>query len=180
MNDDNKILRLVYTFFLGLLLAIFVGVSINTFYTGPQAPEFPTELNTYGKEPELTPEQITIQKNWDQKIEQHNKDMRPYNRNVSIVTLGAAVILLIASIVYEKKMKIIADGVMLGGLFTLLYSLGRGFASENSKYVFVVVTVGLAVVLYLGYHRFVREHKPVTKTTKAAVRDSSKKNSIRR
>lgn len=55
---------------------------------------------------------------------------------------------------------------MLGGLFVLLYSLGRGFASENSKYVFVVVTVGLVTVLYLGYHRFVKAHVPVDKTPK--------------
>jgi hypothetical protein len=59
--------------------------------------------------------------------------------------------------IFEDKIKIMADGVMLGGLFTLLYSLGRGFASESSKYVFAVTTMGLAIVLYLGYHRFVRE-----------------------
>jgi hypothetical protein len=59
-----------------------------------------------------------------------------------------------------------ADGVMIGGLFVLLYSLGRGFASENSKYVFIVVTVGLVTVLYMGYHRFVKAHVPVNKTSK--------------
>lgn len=166
MAEDNKILKLVYTFFLGVLLAIFVGVGINTFYPGPKAPEFPIELNTYGKEPSLTPKQITVQKDWDKKSEQHNKEMKPYNRNVSIITLTAAVILLVTSMVFEKKIKIIADGVMVGGLFTLLYSLGRGFASENSKYVFIVVTVGLAIVLYLGYHRFVRTHNLVNKKSK--------------
>ncbi|MFA5003759.1 MAG: hypothetical protein WC498_00565 [Candidatus Saccharimonadales bacterium] len=166
MKEDNKILKLVYTFFLGLLLAIFVGVGINTFYPGPKAPEFPIELNTYGKAPELTSEQIKIQKNWDQKAAQHNKDMRPYNRNVSILTLVSAVIFLVVSMIFEKRIKIIADGVMLGGLFTLLYSIGRGFASENSKYVFAVVSVGLVIVLYLGYHRFVREHGIVSKIAK--------------
>lgn len=167
MIEDNRILKLIYTFFLGVLLAIFVGVGINTFYPGPKAPEFPIELNTYGKESTLTTEQITIQKDWDKKAEQHNKDMRPYNRNVSILTLCAAVILLATSMVFEKKIKIIADGVMVGGLFTLLYSLGRGFASENSKYVFVVVTVGLAIVIYLGYHRFVRIHESTSKKSKS-------------
>lgn len=166
MKEDNKILKLIYTLFLGLLIAVFLGVGINTFYPGPKAPEFPIELNTYGKEAELTPTQITIQKNWDQKVEQHNKEMKPYNRNVSILTLAVAVILLVASMMYKNKLKIIADGVMLGGLFALVYSLGRGFASENSKYVFAVVTVGLAIVLYLGYHRFVREYKSVGKVAK--------------
>jgi len=121
---------------LGVLLAIFVGVGINTFYPGPKVPEFPIELNTYGKEQSLTPKQIAVQKDWDKKTEQHNKNMKPYNQNVSIVTLTAAIVLLVTSMVFEKRIKIIADGVMIGGLFTLLYSLGRGFASENSKYVF--------------------------------------------
>jgi predicted histidine transporter YuiF (NhaC family) len=162
--DDNKLIRLVYTFFLGLLLAIFVGVGINTFYDAPQAPEYPIELNTYGKEP--TTEQVDKQKEFDKKAEEHNKKMQPYNRNVSILTLVAAVVLLAVSLVYEKRMKVIADGVMLGGLFTLVYSIGRGFASENTDYVFVMVTIGLAIVLYLGYHRFIRVQGAPAKSAK--------------
>lgn len=164
MKEDNNILKLVYTFFLGLLIAFFIGVGINTFYPGPKAPVFPVELNTYGKE--LNADELKTQKQWDKTMEQHNNQMKPYNRNVSLIALIAAVILLAVSLAYEKKIKVIADGVMLGGLFVLLYSLGRGFASENSKYVFVVVTVGLVTVLYLGYHRFVKAHVPVDKTPK--------------
>lgn len=154
--DDNKILKIVYTFFLGLLLAIFVGVGINTFYEGPKAPDYPTSLNTYGKD--LTDEQLAEQKKFDSQIQQHTRAQKPHSRNVSIITLAAAVILLVISIVFEKRMKIIADGVMLGGLFTLFYSIGQSFASEDSKYTFIVITIGLGIVLYLGYHRFVRIH----------------------
>lgn len=164
MVDDNRILKLVYTFFLGLLVAIFIGVGINTFYPGPKAPVYPVELNTYGKDP--TSEELEKQRQWDKSMEQHNNLMKPYNRNVSLIALVAAVLLLAISLVYENRIKVMADGVMLGGLFVLLYSLGRGFASEDSKYVFVVVTVGLATVLYLGYHRFVKEHVVTNKTTK--------------
>ncbi|MGZ6005719.1 MAG: hypothetical protein ACXWLH_06275 [Candidatus Saccharimonadales bacterium] len=153
--EDNKILKLVYTFFLGLLLAIFVGVGIATFYPGPTAPKYPTELNTYGKE--LTAQEVQVQRAFDKRNEQYQEAMKPYNRNVSIITLIAAVIFLAISLLIEQNMKVIADGVMFGGHFTLIYSIGRGFASENSKYVFVVVSVSLVIVLYLGYHRFVRE-----------------------
>jgi hypothetical protein len=89
-------------------------------------------------------------------MQQYNNDIKTYDRNTSIITLGAAVIFLVVSIIFEKKIKIIADGVMLGGLFTLIYSIGRGFASQNTKYTFLAVTVDLVIVLYLGYHRFVR------------------------
>lgn len=157
--EENKIIKLVYTFFIGILIALFVGVGINTFYTSPQSPRYPTELNTYSKEP--TAQQIENQKKFDQENETYMERLKPYNRNVSIMTLVAAVALLALSMVYERRIKVIADGIMFGGLFTLLYSIGRGFASENSKYVFATVSVGLAVALYLGYHRFVKAH-PVT------------------
>lgn len=165
MTENNNVLKLVYTFFLGILLAFFIGLGINTFYAAPKSPEFPAVLSTYGKEPQMTNEQVAAQKVYDLSIEQHQKKLKPYNRNVSMIALAGAVILLVLSILYENKIRIIADGVMLGGLFTLLYSLGRGIASEDSKYMFAVVSVGLAVVLYLGYHRFVREHSPTKKSS---------------
>jgi hypothetical protein len=178
MAEDNRILRLIYTFFLGLLLAIFVGVGINTFYPGPEAPEYPVTLNSYGKE--MTKEQEQLQRKFDLKQEAYNEKMKPYNRNVSIMVLFAAVLAMIISFVYEKKIRIIADGVMLGGLFMLLYSLGRGFASEDTKYVFAMVSAGLVIVLYLGYHRFIRPYNQLptaaTETSAPSRKKSSAKN----
>lgn len=164
MSEDNRVLRLVYTFFLGILLSIFVGVGISAFYPAPDVPEYPVELNNFEKEP--TQEQEALFNEFDEQMRQHEEDLKPYNRNVSILTLGAAVILLIVSLVYEKRIKLIADGVLLGGLFILLYSIGRGFASDNQKYVFLVVSIGLAIVLYLGYHRFVHDGQTTSKNIK--------------
>ncbi|MBA3757362.1 hypothetical protein H0X09_00625 [Candidatus Saccharibacteria bacterium] len=155
--EDNKILKVIYTFFLGFLIAIFVGVGISTFYEAPKAPEW---QNGYSYAEKPSTEEEAKQKQFNKEIEQHSKAMKPYSRNVSIITLAAAVLLLAVSLIFEKKIKIIADGIMLGGLFTLIYSIGKSFASEDSKYTFGVVTVGLAVALYLGYHRFIRPDKP--------------------
>lgn len=151
--QDHKLLKLVYTFFLGILIALFVGVGINTFYPAPAAPEFPTALNTLGKEP--TDQDIKLQQQWDKQMATHNKQLKPYNRNVSIMALSAAVLLLVVSIVLEKRIQILSEGTLIGGLLTLLYSIGRGFASEESKYVFVAVSVGLIIVAYTGLRRFV-------------------------
>lgn len=165
MKDDDKILKLVYTFFLGLLLAIFIGVGISTFYTAPEPPEYPAELTEVYKE--FDEEQLSRQTEYDESLRTFEEEqMAPYNRNVSIITLTAAILLMVLSMVLEnKKMKVIADGVMLGGLFTLFYSLGRGFASQDSRYNFLTVSVGLAVVLYLGYRRFVQNHDTQTDKT---------------
>lgn len=120
-------------------------------------------LVSFGKD--LNDEQISRQRQWDIATEKHNTERIPYNRNVSVVALIAAVVLLALSLAYEKKIRIIADGVMLGGLFSLVNSFGRGFVSENSQYVFLDVTIGLATVMYLGYHRFVRGHGRTDKSS---------------
>lgn len=161
--EDNKVLKLIYTIFVGVLIAIFIGVGINTFYEAPKAPKYPNELNFTSKE--FTETEKAAEKLYQKQNDEYMEKMKPYNRNVSVVTLIAAVALMGASILLQKRIKIIADGVMLGGLFTLLYSIGRGFASENSQYVFLATTVGLAVTIYLGYQRFVTDH-PVNKKPK--------------
>lgn len=150
-------LRIIYTFFLGILLAFFIGVGINTFYVPPAEPKYPIELNTYGKEP--TKEQAARQLEFDKKNEKYQEQLKPYNRNVSIMTLGAAIVLLAVSLLLQKRIQALPDGIMLGGLFTLLYSIGRGFASEDSKYVFIMITIGLIGVIYLGFQRFVHDHE---------------------
>ena len=154
--DDNKILKIVYTFFLGIILALFVGLGISTFYPAPTAPEYPRELSSYSKEPtiEQTAEQQKNQQKFDDEQRSYSEKVQPYNRNVSIIALVTAVILVGLSLLFEKFNKVIANGVMLGGLFTLLYSLGRGLASEDTKYTFIAATVGLLIALYLGYRRF--------------------------
>lgn len=153
--EDNKVLKLTYTFFLGILIATFIGVGINTFYEPPKYPETPSILkSSYDKEP--TSEQLDAQIKFEIQQDEYAENTKPYNRNVSIITLIFAVLLLIMSIIFEKKMKFISDGVMLGSLFTLIYGIGRGFASEDSKFIFIAVSVGLLAVLYVGYHRFVK------------------------
>jgi quinol-cytochrome oxidoreductase complex cytochrome b subunit len=152
--EDNKILKLVYTFFTGVLIVIFIGVGISAFYPGPKYPEYPTTANFYGKS-EPSEEEIAVQMQYDKDNKAYQDKMKPYSRNVSIITLTAAIILLVVSILFEKKLSMIADGVMLGGLFTLIYSIIRGFVSEDNKYVFLAVSIGLVVVLYLGYRKFV-------------------------
>ena len=147
-------LKAAYSFFLGILLAVFVGVGIAAFYTQPTVPKYPSELNLINKEP--TAEQQALQKEFDAKSEAWDEAMKPYNRNVSIMTLIASIILVAVSLLFERRIKVLADGIMLGGVFTLIYSIGRGFAAQDSKYTFVVITVGLIIAFVLGYMRFIK------------------------
>ena len=44
-------LKIVYAFFLGILLAISVGMGVAAFYPQPEGPTYPSELNFVNKEP---------------------------------------------------------------------------------------------------------------------------------
>lgn len=151
-------LKVIYAFFVGLLLSIFVGVGVSAFYPAPKLPEHPEILSAPSKAPtmEQSEAQIDAQREYDREYKEYQNVSATYNRNVSIIVLIAAIIFVSVSLLFESKIKVIADGILLGGIFTLIYSIGRSFESSDSKYTFLVVSIGLVIALLLGYLRFIR------------------------
>lgn len=151
---EDKLLKLVYTFFLGLIIALFVGLGISTFYPAPVMPEYPIYTEPITEQSSDSPETLKTQREYDEKYKKFDKESQVYHRNVSIISMVLAVVFLILSLAFERKNRVIANGVMMGGIFVLIYSIGRGIASTDTKYTFIAVTISLAVVMYLGYRRF--------------------------
>ncbi len=161
-DPQRKALEIIYTFFVGLLVAVFVGVGIAAFYEEPEPPEYPSTLKVYRTpietespstmSAELEAEQIK----YDRNFEEYQNKMDVYNRNVSIVALIAAIIVSTISLTFFRNLLIIADGLLLGGVFTLIYSVIRIFGSGDDKIRFLVVSVGLATALVLGYKKFIK------------------------
>ena len=89
-----------------------------------------------------------------------------YNRNVSIASLLFAVLVLSVSILFAKKLLVLADGAILGGVLTLVYSIIRGFQAGDPKFRFVVVSAGLVIAVILGYLKFIRDHIEVARVKK--------------
>jgi len=150
------ILKLIYTLFLALLVALFVGLGIDAFYPGPAAPDYPSDLNLQKSDCGDYPELKAKQERFDQDMKAYNEKSKNYNRNVSMIALTAAIMILIASLTLFSKIKMIADGILLGGVFTTAYGIIRGLMSENSKFRFLIVTIGLLIALVLGYIKFIR------------------------
>lgn len=149
-----NVIRYIYTFFVGLFLAIFIGTGIAVFYAAPQEPEPPLGFGI---------EKSNLTEPEKQQIETYNvqqrdfmRDEQIYNRNVSIIVLICSVIILIIALVFSDRLGIVADGLLLGGIFTLLYGIARGMASDSNQYRFVVAAVGLAVTIILGYVKFAK------------------------
>lgn len=164
-STQTKAIEIIYTFFVGILVAVFVGVGIAAFYEAPKEPTYPAILKVYSTPVEMGTTSTTSarlekeQKKFDQLQEVFQKQMNTYNRNVSIIALIAAIILSSVSITYFKNLHVIADGLLLGGVITLLYSVVRIFGSGDDKIRFVVVSIGLFVALALGYKKFIAQQK---------------------
>ncbi|MFD1213743.1 hypothetical protein ACFQ36_17020 [Arthrobacter sp. GCM10027362] len=152
---ESQVLKIVYTFFLGIIISLFVGLGIRTFYAPPEPPQYPaTQITKANPTDEEIAKQQKQQEEQERAFRAYEEQNSTYNRNVSTIALVASVILLGASLLLEKRNRVLANGILLGGLFTLLYSIGRGFASQDTLMTFIAVTVGLAVALVLGYRRF--------------------------
>lgn len=149
------ILKIIYTLFLALLVALFVGLGIDAFYPGPVMPEEPVILQTEKPGCEETAEQKTARQEFNQAQKDFADQSKPYNRNVSIFSIVAAVAILVASLTLLSKIKMIADGILLGGVFTTAYGIIRGLMSEDTKFRFLIVAAGLLIALVLGYIKFI-------------------------
>ena len=155
-------LKIIYTFFVGFLVAVFVGVGIAAFYPGPDEPERPTILKIYRlpadptADPQILADLQVAQEQFDQKMSTHREDMQIYNRNVSITALIAAIAILMVSLTFASKLLVVADGLLLGGVMTLLYSVVRVFDSGDDMLRFTIVAIGLAIALILGYTKFIK------------------------
>jgi hypothetical protein len=158
------LIKYVYIVFLGLILATFVGVGIAAFYKGPTYPETPATLKYSRPYPEATnatpsAEYIEEQEAYGAQSKVFQEQNDTYNRYVSMIALGFAVAMLIVSLIFFKKIMVIADGVLLGGVLTLTYSIVRGFNTNDDIYRFLVVGAGLAAAMILGYLKFVKNIK---------------------
>jgi hypothetical protein len=159
------VLKLIYTLFLGIFLATFVGVGIAAFYNGPKHPEQPVLIKFCSQE--ITKDETKLSEftkqaeKFDAEEKEYQVQEKLYNRNVSIIAVIAAIIIVVASLTLFKTILIIADGLLLGGVLTLLYSVIRGFGAEDSMYRFIVVSIGLTISLILGYVKFIKSTKKI-------------------
>ncbi len=156
-------LKFIYSVFIGVLFATLVGVGIAAFYPMPQAPEYPTSRPIAAPDQVQSPQEIK-QQNADQakyeaSFKQYQKKEQEYSRNVSIVSLVFAIVALVISIVLAKTIFLIADGLLLGGFLTLIYSIIRGFSTEDNMFRFIVVAIGFVVAITIGYIKFIPQEK---------------------
>jgi hypothetical protein len=141
---------------MSLIIALFFGLGVSAFYEAPKAPDYPVTSSTIKESNVTAIEQSAAQTKYDSDYEIYRQGSSVYNRNTSMITLGLAVIALIISLLLMPKIYIMSNGLMLGGVFTLIYSMICGFATDDTKYRFIIVCLGLVITLALGYLKFIK------------------------
>jgi hypothetical protein len=76
--------------------------------------------------------------------------------STSVILIVLATMLMAVALALGDSGSVLSNGILLGGLFTMLYGVGWGLASGNSVTRFLVLVAALAVSLALGYLKFVR------------------------
>jgi prolipoprotein diacylglyceryltransferase len=155
-------LRVIYSIFIAILFATLVGAGISAFYPGPKAPEYPLGLSAPSQTGE-GPAFEAKQREFDERQKNYQKESELYNHNVSIISLVAAIATLVVALTLFRRIELIADGLLLGGLFVLVYSIFRAFGDGDQVFRFIVTSVGFLVAVTLGYLKFVHHEKPKKK-----------------
>ncbi len=166
VNNITMFLRYAYTIFVGILIATFIGVGIAAFYPKPKMPVYPMMNHVAPAPGQQTDMQLAEEQRQQEVYSQQAEEFRTknieYTKYVSSIALAAAVIIVAISLVFRRQILFLADGLLLGGVLTLIYSIVRGFEAQDDKFRFLVVTVGLIVALALGYLKFIKTHEQTT------------------
>lgn len=142
-------IKYIYSIFIGFLITLVIGLGIAAFYEAPEYPEYASTPKISG---ELTEDEIRENENlMNIEYDKYNTEENTYNRKVSIILICSSVVILGIGLLLAKINSIFADGMLFGSIFTLIYSIIRGFGSENQKFSFFVVVIALCIALGIGY-----------------------------
>lgn len=134
--------KILYTLLIGIVYVFVIGSAIAVFY--PQ-PAYPAPL------PAPTPQQsATISQNFTEKLQTYHQRVAIILLIISLLTMGVGYLL-------RTKNMPIGQGIVFGGVFTLIYSFTTSLDANNTKLSFAISLIGFIVVIALGYFVFLTD-----------------------
>lgn len=168
-------LQIIFAIFLGLMVTAFVGVGVHTFHPSSET-EFRSQVRDLSRQEQTiknskAPEELTQEDRgrMQELRDERNKvrdaqqaSLRSWGRKTSILLIAFATLSMVISLVRPEQLPVISNGLLLGGVFTMVHGVGLCIATDTSIARFLVMTVALVITLVLGYVRFVRDRAPST------------------
>jgi hypothetical protein len=179
-------LQTLFAIFLGLMVTAFVGVGVYTFYPSPDA-QFRSRIVSLDREQQairnsrpdnaLTPaDRAQMQKFVDErnKVQDASRaTTEAWGGRTSIILVALATLAMAISLLAAMQLPVISNGLLMGGVFTMLYGVGWVIVSGTSATRFIVMTFALVITLALGYLRFVRRRAPAEAQVGGATASSA-------
>jgi len=171
-DRQNYALQTIFSFFLGLMVLAFIVVGVITFYPSPnqdrdvkmeqlnrqqQAIYSANDGKTLSAEDQAQVDDI--QKQIDAIILANEAEYEIWARNVSIVLIMFATLVMGVSLIRSEQLRVISNGLLLGGLFTMVAGVVWVLTSGESIARFVVILFAFVITLGLGYVKFVRQRE---------------------
>lgn len=160
----GAVLKLVYILAVGAFIPMAVGFGIAAFYKGPEYPVYdrpvPAKPSPPGEsQPRLSepakpfPPGESQQAEFDKKQKEYEQARNHHTRNVFIIAGIVGVGVIAAGLLLAASLEAIRSGLVLGGTITVVYGAGQYFGNASDATRFIIVTLGLALLLALGYWR---------------------------
>ncbi len=126
-NLGAEVLSVIFSVFLGFVVVAFVGIAVNTAY-----PEPASNYEMYN------------QPLWD-----------TWRLTTGIWLLVCATLVMIAAMfIGSDRIPVIGNGILLGGVFTMVYAVGMALSSPNHWPRLAVIGAALLVTVGIGYWKF--------------------------
>lgn len=180
----NDALQFIFSLFLGVLLVVVVGVGVWTFYPPPFSENNPKqqelqelyrqqETTNFKGGSDMTPAEEAEYERIQKQINELQRELEQENKrwavNTSIIVLTIATVLMAISLFLPDAARVFSNGILLGGLFTVLYGTGVSFTGGDSRARFWVVLVALVLAIVFGYLRFIRGQRRAHEVEVAAA-----------
>jgi uncharacterized BrkB/YihY/UPF0761 family membrane protein len=136
----QSMLQVIFSFFLGLVVTAFIGIGVTTFYPEP----------SYSSGSES---------GWSQ-----------WRLTTSIILLVCATAVMLLSLAIADAGPVLANGALLGGLFTMIVAVGMGVSAGAQWARFGVMTAALVITVGVGWWKFTRgRSRPVASGGEGAL-----------
>lgn len=177
ISIGRGVLQAIFAVFLGLMITAVVGVGVYTFHPNPgdttqeQVDELyeergridgcgsstPTKCRSWDQLSQTERQKVTAIDTQVAALQEDARSQREaWSQGTSIILISLATVLMVVSLLLGESLTVLSNGILLGGLFTMLYGVGWGIASGNSLTRFLVLVAALVVSLVLGYLKFAR------------------------
>ncbi len=170
----NTGLQVIFSIFLGLMLAVFLGIGVYTFYPPPESDVEATDVHA----PRIATDPDATARSSDSAARDSVQALPPdpaakedapvydgaeqarardaWRQRTSIILIVLATLSMVVSLIRPEQLPVVSSGLLLGGVFTMVYGVGWTVSTGLSTGRFAVVAVAFMVTLALGWLRFSR------------------------